>query len=475
VTEKVDVIVVGVGTGGEDVSLQLLDAGLSVVGIEPRLIGGECPYWACLPTKFLVRNANLIQEARRADGLVGKVTVEPSWELVSERLRAQVTGAWDNTYAKPRFESRGGRVVDGWARLVGPDSVEVNGETIVADRAIVLATGSMPAIPPIPGLDAIDYWTTHDAIAAKVLPASLTILGGGAVGCELGQVFSRFGVEVTIVEAADHLLPTEEPEASSLVEEALMAEGVTLRRGVRATAVASDGISVGVELSDGTTARSERLLIATGRHVDTTGLHLDAAGVTTTNGFIDIDDHMRATEGIWAIGDVTGKSLFTHVAMYQALIAVEDILGLEPAPADYRTIPRATFTDPEVGSVGITESMARATGIDVDVVVKQVPATFRGWLHQTGNVGLIKLVADREHGVLVGATAVGPNGAEVLGMLASAVHHQVRAADLARMIYAFPTFWGGVGEALGAGGRGATTVLDPDTAPLVARVARAPR
>jgi pyruvate/2-oxoglutarate dehydrogenase complex dihydrolipoamide dehydrogenase (E3) component len=338
--------------------------------------------------------------------------------------------------------------------------VTVGDEGFTARRGIVIATGSKPAIPPIPGLDEVDYWTTHDLIQAERLPRSLVVLGGGAVGCELGQLLARFGAEVTIVEAGDRLLPAEEPEASAAMEAAFAAEGIDVHAGAAVQRVGSRNGSIIVTLAGGAEVASERLLVATGRTVDLSGLGLEAAGLDDTAQFIPVDERMRAADGIWAMGDVTGKAMFTHVALYQAAIIAADILGEDHPPARYDAVPRVTFTDPEVGAVGMTESDALAAGLDVVVAVKQLPATFRGWLHGSGG-GIIKLIADRQTGVLVGATAVGPQGGEMLGLLSLAVHARVPLAKLRSMIYAFPTFYGGIGEAVGAYGRGLSTVIDP--------------
>jgi pyruvate/2-oxoglutarate dehydrogenase complex dihydrolipoamide dehydrogenase (E3) component len=293
------------------------------------------------------------------------------------------------------------------------------------------------------------------------LPASLAVLGGGAVGCELGQLLARFGVEVTIVEAADRLLAAEEPEASAVVTAALVADGVTVHTGVAAAQVEEQDGSIVITTAGGDRVIADRLLVATGRRVDLTGLGLDTVGLDGNARSIEVDDRMRAGDGLWAIGDVTGRAMFTHVALHQGSIVVADLLGRPHSPARYDAVPRVTFTDPEVGAVGLTEALAVQAGVEVAVAVKQVPATFRGWLHRTGNSGLIKLVVDRATGNLVGATAAGPHGGEVLGMLSLAVHARVPLSDLRSMIYAFPTFHGGIGEVVGAYGRGVGTVLDP--------------
>lgn len=455
-----DVVVLGVGTSGEDLSLRLLGAGLKVVGIEASLVGGECAYWACLPSKMMIRAANVLQEARRVEGLAGQAQVLPDWGPVAARVRAEATGGWDDSIAVQRYESRGGRLVHGYGRLTGPRTVTVGNESFTARVGVVIATGSQPAIPPIPGLADVDFWTTHDVIKAERLPESLVIIGGGTVGCELGQVLSRFGVEVTLVEAAERLLPAEEPEAAAAVEAAFAGEGMNVYTGSAAERVATRGETIVVTLEGGTELVGERLLIATGRTVDLSGLGLEAAGLDGTAQFIQVDERMRAADGIWAMGDVTGKAMFTHIALYQSAIIAADILGEDHPPARYNAVPRVTFTDPEVGTVGLTEAEAFAAGIDVVVAVKQLPATFRGWLHVASG-GVIKLIADRKTGVLVGATAAGPRGGEMLGMLALAVHAGVPLADLRSMIYAFPTFYGAIGEAIGAYGRGLATVLDP--------------
>lgn len=465
--EQVDVVIVGLGTAGEDLGLRLLDAGLDVVGIDPALVGGECPYWACIPSKMMIRATSMLAEARRVDGYAGHADVATDWTPVARRIREQATGGWDDTVAVSRFEERGGHFVRGRARFDGGDTVVVDGDRFRARRGFVVSTGSRPAIPPIPGLGDVGYWTTHDAVRVESLPRSLTVLGGGAVGCELGQVFARFGVEVSIVEGSERLLPREEPIAGELLAEVLRREGIAVEVGRAVERVARTGNQVTVSLEGGGDIAAQRLLVATGRTVDLDGLGLETTRVDCSSGFVGVDERLRAADGIWAMGDVTGKGMFTHVALYQSAIVAADVLGGDPPPATYHALPRVTFTEPEVGAVGTTEDEARAAGLDVAVVQKQVAGTFRGWVQGPGNEGVIKLVADRGTGVLVGATAVGPHSGEVLSMLTTAVHAELPVATLRHMIYAFPTFHGGVGEALGAYGRGTGTVLDPGEAPLL--------
>ena len=251
---------------------------------------------------------------------------------------------------------------------------------------------------------------------------------------------------MTVVEALDRLLPAEEPESSALIQPILEADGITVHTGTRATAVGHDGarftVTAGGEL------RAERLLVAVGRRADLGPLGVDTVGVEPGAPAVAVDERMRAGDRLWAVGDVTGRGAFTHMAMYQAGIAVRDILGQDGPPADYRAVPRVTFTDPEVGSVGLTEAQARDAGLRVAVGLARVPSSARGWIHKAGNQGIIKLVADAERGVLVGATSAGPTGGEVLSALAVAVHAQVPIDTLRHMIYAYPTFHRGIEDAL---------------------------
>jgi pyruvate/2-oxoglutarate dehydrogenase complex dihydrolipoamide dehydrogenase (E3) component len=446
-TYEADVVVLGMGPGGEDVAGRLAEAGLDVVGIEAGLVGGECPYWGCIPSKMMIRAAHLVAEARRLPGVAGSASVQPSWAPVADRIRSQATDNWDDTVAVDRFVGKGGTFVRGRGRLVSADSVAVGDRQFVARRGVVVATGTTAAIPPIPGLSETPYWTNRDAVEAKELPRSIIVLGGGAIGAELAQVYARFDVATTIVEAADRLLPLEEPRAGELIGDVFATEGIEVVTGVGATRVDHDGRFT-VTLADGRELTAEQLLVATGRRVDLAAIGAAAIGVDPTARSLPVDERCRVTEGAWGVGDVTGNGAFTHVAMYQARIVASDILGENVTPADYSALPRVTFTDPEVGSVGLTTDAARQAGIDVATGVTNVPSTARGWLHAVGNDGFIELVADRARGVLVGATSVGPSGGEVLGLLALAVHARVPLEELRSMIYAYPTFHRGVEDAL---------------------------
>ncbi|CAN5260303.1 NAD(P)/FAD-dependent oxidoreductase [soil metagenome] len=447
--QTADVVVIGMGPGGEDVAGRLAEAGLDVVGIDWELVGGECPYWGCIPSKMMIRAAHLLAEARRIPGMAGDATVTPDWAPVAQRIRDEATDDWDDTVAVERFEGKGGRFIRGTGQITGPREVTVGDQVITAQSGIVVASGTSAAIPPIGGLRDVDFWTNREAIEAEELPASLAVLGGGAIGVELAQSFARFGTTVTIIEALDRLVPAEEPEAGALLAEVFCDEGIDVRAGISVTGVSAAGDGVRIELGDGDTIEAARLLVATGRRADLATVGLGAAGIDDTQRWVPVDEHQRVADGICAVGDITGKGAFTHVAMYQSAIAVADILGQEHPPAQYRALPRATFTDPEIGSVGQTEDQAREAGVAVAVGSTKVPHTARGWLHKAGNDGFIKLVADSDRDVLVGATAMGPNGGEVLGLLTLAVHAEIPIPTLRQMIYAYPTFHKGVEDALG--------------------------
>jgi pyruvate/2-oxoglutarate dehydrogenase complex dihydrolipoamide dehydrogenase (E3) component len=447
--EQVDVIVIGMGPGGEEVAGRLAEAHLDVVGIDQRLVGGECPYYACVPTKMMVRAADALQEGRRVQGLAGQSRIAPDWAPVAARIRNEATDDWDDKVAVDRFEGKGGRFVRGHGRLTGPKTVVVGNREFEARRAIVVNTGTDPAIPPIPGLAGTPLWTNRDAASTTEVPASLLVLGGGAVGVELTQVFSRFGARVTVIEAAPTLLPLEEPESGALLADVFTREGIGVRVGAKAVGVRHDGAGFTVELDGGETLTAERLLVATGRRADLAAVGLDTVGVDPNARSVPVDGRLRVAPGVWALGDITGKGAFTHVSMYQAEIVIADILGASGVPAaDYRALPRVTFTDPEVASVGMTQAQAADAGLDVLVGKADLAATARGWIHGPGNDGLIRLVADAGRRILVGATVIGPSGGEVMSALAVAVHAEVPIDRLLHMIYAYPTFHRGILDAL---------------------------
>ncbi|OII66364.1 NAD(P)/FAD-dependent oxidoreductase [Streptomyces sp. CC77] len=447
---EVDAVVIGMGVGGEHVAERLAEEGLDVVGVEAELVGGECPYWACIPSKMMVRAGNLLAEARRVPGMAGDSQVVADFAPVAARIRDEATDDWNDQVAVDRFTRKGGHFVRGRARLAGPGRVEADGQVLAVRRAVVLATGSRPQIPPVPGLDQVPYWTNRQAVSVKEPLASLLVLGGGAVGVELAQAFARFGAAVTVVEAMERLLPAEESEVGTLLADVLREEGISVRTGARATGVRHADDVFRLTLDGGEELTSQQLLVATGRRPRLDGLGLESVGLDPAVRALPVDGQMRAATGVWGVGDVTGQGLFTHVAMYQAEIAVRDILGRPGPEADYRALPRVTFTDPEVGSVGLSEHAARERGLRVRTGTAWVPSSARGWIHKAGNAGLIKLVEDADRGVLVGATSAGPAGGEVLYGLAVAVQAEVPVDGLRHMIYAYPTFHRAMEDALAA-------------------------
>jgi pyruvate/2-oxoglutarate dehydrogenase complex dihydrolipoamide dehydrogenase (E3) component len=450
--EETDIVVIGLGPGGEDAAGRLARAGLHVTGVEARLVGGECPYFGCVPSKMMIRAANLLAGARRIPGMAGTAVVTPDWAPVAARIRDEATDSWDDKVAVDRFLDAGGHFVRGRGRITGRGQVTVETEDgrrlLRARRGIVLNTGTEPGIPPVPGLAGTPYWTNREAAAAEQVPESLIVVGGGAVGAELAQVFARFGSRVTVLEAGARLLPADEPEAGELLAAVFGREQITVRTSARAEQVSHDRRGFTVRLADGSTVTGQQLLVATGRRADLAAAGISAYALDETASTVPTDERMRAADGLWAIGDITGKGAFTHVSMYQAGIAVADILGQSGPRASYRAVPRVTFTDPEIGAVGLTEAQARGQGLTVRTGTTQLPTSARGWIHKAGNDGFIKVVEDTRRGLLVGATSAGPAGGEVLGALAVAVHGQVPVTSLRSMIYAYPTFHRAIEDAL---------------------------
>jgi pyruvate/2-oxoglutarate dehydrogenase complex dihydrolipoamide dehydrogenase (E3) component len=450
---EVDLVVIGAGPGGESLAGGAAAAGLEVVVVDRHLVGGECPYYGCIPTKMMVRASDALAEAGRVSQLAGDATVVPSWTPVAKRVDEEATTGWDDTVAVDRLVDAGAEVHHGIARLDGVGRVVVElaaGGTVTyaARRGIVLNTGTRPAELPIDGLAGTPYWTNRDAVRATGVPSSLVVVGGGPIGCELAQVFARFGARVTVVQHGDRLLPADEPEAAELLGRIFAEEGVRVLTGTETTSVSYADGSFTLTLDDGQELVAERVLVAAGRTPNLDDVGLETVGLDPSARTVAVDERMRAGERLWAIGDITGHGAFTHVSMYQSAVALRDIVGQDGPPASYHAVPHATFTDPEVGGVGLTERAARDAGLNVRVGLTPLEQSSRGFTHGPGARGLVKVVEDADRGVLVGATAMGPAGGEILGFLAVAVHAGVPTATLSSMIFAYPTFHRAIETAL---------------------------
>jgi pyruvate/2-oxoglutarate dehydrogenase complex dihydrolipoamide dehydrogenase (E3) component len=452
--QQVDLVVIGLGPGGEALATEAARAGLAVVAVDKRLVGGECPYFGCIPTKMMVRASDALAETYRAAELAGGVAVTSSWAPVAERVSVQATDHWDDRVAVERLQGAGATVLHGTARLDGVRRVVVTPRdgtqpvTYEAAKGVVLNPGTRPATPPVDGLEGTPYWTNRDAVQVTELPGSLVVVGGGPIGCELAQVFARFGVQVTVVQHGDRLLPANEPEAAALLAEVFAHEGIRVITGSDLTRASYADGRFALSLDSGEELSADKVLVAAGRIPNLDDLGLETVGLDPTARTLDVDDRMRAGEGLWAIGDVTGKGAFTHVSMYQNAIARRDILGEDGPPAAYHALPHCTFTDPEVAGVGMSEAQARGAGLTVRTGSTKLEESSRGFTHGPGARGLVKVVEDADRGVLVGATVVGPAGGEILGFLNVAVHAGVPVDTLRSMIYTYPTFHRAIESAL---------------------------
>ena len=430
-----DVIVIGGGAGGEAAGFQAPDIGARAVLVERSLVGGECPFWACMPSKTLLNSA-----ARRAGG------ADVSWEHASARRdwmisREQIDYPDDSGHIR-RLEAAGTRVIRGEAHIVGQGAVEVAGgaETgTIRAGSIVVAAGSTPFIPPIPGLDRVPYWTSREATATRELPSSLVILGGGVVGVEMAQVFVRFGVRVTLVEGGDRILSRDHALTSAAVTDQLVEEGLNLRTGVTASAVSAGGAGRIVELSDGSAVEGAELLVAVGRRpADLRALGVEEAGATLDErGSATPDDQLRIAEGLFVAGDAAGGLQFTHVADYEGGLAVRAAVGRADR-TDLRAVPKVTFTDPEAAAVGSTVDEAQANGIDSFEVSRDFASTGKGQTIE-GARGHLTAVVDGERGRLVGAFAACPGAGELIHEAVLAMKLDVPLDVLADTIHAFPT------------------------------------
>jgi len=427
----VHVVVLGGGSSGEHFvgALRRLDKTSRVTVVERRLVGGECSYWACMPTKTMLRAPELLAAARNSYGALdpGPLDVQRvfAWrDLVAER---------DDSSQVEWLESMNAELVRGDATVTRPGALQVGETNLLYDR-LVIATGSSPVIPPVDGLDQVEYWTNVEATETTDVPKRLAVLGGGPVGCELAQFFQRVGSQVTLVQGDTRLLARVDADAAELVEQALRADGVDVRLNVRAESIASSSLF----LSDGSHVPFDRLLVATGRKPNVDGL--DALELKITRRGITVDERLRAAENVWAIGDVTGIAPFTHVGKYHARIAAYDMVGRD-VRADHRAIPATIFTDPQVAMVGDTEGGVSST-CDLQLVPRL--STYE----RPKQPGFVKVVADPERRVLTGAVAVGPEAGEWLQQLTLAIRAETPIDVLLDVIQPYPTFSEGVFLAL---------------------------
>jgi pyruvate/2-oxoglutarate dehydrogenase complex dihydrolipoamide dehydrogenase (E3) component len=423
------VVILGGGSTGEAAAgtLRGFEPDTPITLVEQGLVGGECSYFACMPSKALLRPPEAIAAARlvpgAAEAVTGAIDVERAfWH------RDQVTGGGDDSSQAEWLADRDVELVRGTARVTGQGALEVASRTIAFGR-ILVATGSVPTIPPIPGLADVEHWTNREATSTHEVPGRLIVIGAGPVGCELAQAFGRMGSEVTLVDVAERLLPRDHPGAGKLIAAALEGEGIVLRLGVKPERV-EPGIRL--HLAGGETIAADRILVAAGRRPNVDGLDLESLGVTISKRGVEVDEHLRAAPGVWAAGDVTGIAMFTHVGKYQARIAAADMAG-RPARADYRAIPAVTFTDPQVASVGDTSG-------DGTVVGERGTVARLSTYERPKRPGFLKVFADPKRRVLVGAVAVGPEAGEWLGQLTLAIRAEVPVDVLLDTIQPYPTF-----------------------------------
>ncbi len=451
--EQFDVVVIGGGSAGENIAGRCVDCGAGIAIVEAELVGGECSYWACMPSKALLRPGEALAEVRRVPGAAAAVTGELDVQAVLD-WRDDITSHWDDESQARWVENVGGVVVRGRGRLVGERRVDVElpggagVRRLEAAKAVVIATGSSAVVPPIDGLRDIRTWDSRDMTSAKAVPERLLVLGGGAVGCEMAQAWKRLGArEVTVVDQAARLVPQLEPFASEELQAAFAAEGITVVLDVKATSarrVGGDDAPVTLTVDDGRTFTADEILVATGRRPNTGELGLEAVGLEPGKP-VEVDDQLRATgvEGGWlyAIGDVNGRSLLTHVGKYQARIAGDAILrgSAIEAWADHRAVPAVVFTDPQLASVGLTEAKAREQGVEVKVVSYGTGDVAGAAVHGKGIEGTCQLVVDDARRVIVGATFTGPAVAEMLHGATIAIVGEVPLDVLWHAVPAFPT------------------------------------
>jgi dihydrolipoamide dehydrogenase len=437
VERSFDVVVLGAGPAGETAAGRLGEAGLEVAIVEPHLVGGECSYYACMPSKALLRPAQVAAEARRTPGVAtGELDV-----AAVLRRRDEVVYGLDDSAQLPWLEERGVELVRGAGQLDGERRVAVGDDALVARRAVVVATGTGPLLPPIPRLAEAAAWTNREGTNARAVPARLVVLGGGVAGVELAQAWASLGSEVTVLEGGERLLGREEPFAGEQVADALRALGATIRTGVRAVAAARTGGEVVVELDDGSSERGDELLVAVGRRPATNGIGLETVGLEPGEA-VEVGDDLRSTRHDWlyAVGDVNGRAPLTHMGKYQARLAADAILGKDVAVrSDGALSPRVIFTEPQVAAVGHTLATAQDAGLRVRAVDVPTGGSAGGMFVGVGAEGTSRLVVDEDRRVVVGATFTGPDVAEWLHAATIAVVAEVPLETLWHAVPTFPT------------------------------------
>jgi dihydrolipoamide dehydrogenase len=435
-----DVIAIGAGPAGEVLAGRLAAKGYDVAIVESELVGGECSYYACMPSKALLRPAQALAEARRVPGAAQAITGKLDIDAVLAR-RDQTIGGLDDSGQVPWLEDRGVTLIRGHGRLAGERRVRAGEDLFVARKAVVIATGSAAAMPPIPGLAEARPWTNREAATASTIPRRLLVLGGGVVGAEMAQAYATLGSQVTVIEAETRLLPREEPFAGQELRQALTGRGVDVRTGARATAVRRHGRHVTVTLSDGRQVRGEEILIAVGRRPLTQDLGLETVGLRP-GGTVEVDDRLAVPGLPWlyAIGDVNGRSLLTHMGKYQAHV-LSQILDGHPAAVsgDDAGAPRVVFTDPQVAAVGPTLQAALDQGMDARAYDVPSSGTAGGAFHGTGTPGTARIVVDERRGVIVGATFTGTDVADWLQAATIAIISKTPVELLWQAVPAFPT------------------------------------